>query len=76
MIRAAATAAALGLVLAAVLLTARDERLRANAPKPAASPAQDELARCRQAGEAALSDPACSRTWAASRDHFLGRAGS
>ncbi len=45
----------------------------APALQPLADPLRQSLRRCRQLGEAAVSDPACLSTWAESRDRFLGR---
>ncbi len=44
-------------------------------PALAATPSADPaLARCRAAGQAALDDPACRRTWDGARARFFGYA--
>ncbi len=46
-----------------------------NTPARAATTSADPaLARCRAAGEAALDDPACRRTWDGTRARFFGHA--
>ena len=46
---------------------------RIRAVEPAHDPLRERQRRCQQLGEAAASDTACLRVWAASRDRFLGR---
>ena len=57
-------------------MTRKDEPLRpASAPAlaPSADPLRTAQRRCQQMGEAAARDPECLRTWAETRDRFLGR---
>jgi conjugative transfer region protein TrbK len=73
MAKAAIWTLAITLVLLAGVLAAR---VAPAAPpsSPAAPPHDPELARCRQAGEAASRDLACQRAWARARARFFGRA--
>jgi conjugative transfer region protein TrbK len=41
--------------------------------QPERDPLRESQRRCQQLGEAAASDAACLRTWAKTRDRFLGR---
>ena len=66
---------ALVIILGAAVLAGR----ATPAPRPiaaATSPRDPDLARCRAAGQAALQDPDCRRTWDVARARFFGRAGS
>ena len=57
-------------------MTRKDEPVRpASAPAlaPSADPLRAAQRRCQQMGEAAANDPECLRTWAETRDRFLGR---
>jgi conjugative transfer region protein TrbK len=45
----------------------------ARAIEPERDPLRESLRRCQQLGESAADDPACLRTWAKTRDSFLGR---
>ena len=59
-----------------IQMTRKDEPMRpASAPALAASadPLRAAQRRCQQMGEAAANDPECLRTWAETRDRFLGR---
>ncbi len=40
---------------------------------PSVDPQRAEQRRCQRMGEAAANDPECLRTWAETRDRFLGR---
>lgn len=42
--------------------------------QPSVDPLRENLRRCQQMGEAAVSDAGCLATWAQSRDRFLGRS--
>jgi conjugative transfer region protein TrbK len=67
----AAVIIAIGAVGAAVLASPR-ERAPVLTPRPAASAASAELARCRSLGEAGGADAACHAAWAESRRRFFG----
>ena len=57
-------------------MTRKDEPVRpgsAPALAPSADPLRAAQRRCQQMGEAAASNPECLRTWAETRDRFLGR---
>ena len=57
-------------------LTRKDEPVRpvsTPALAPSADPLRAEQRRCQQMGEAAANEPECLRTWAETRDRFLGR---
>ena len=57
-------------------MTREDEPVRpgsAPALAPSADPLRAVQRRCQQMGEAAANDPECLRTWAETRDRFLGR---
>lgn len=41
--------------------------------QPERDPLRESQRRCRQLGERAADDPECLRTWAKTRDRFLGR---
>ncbi len=45
----------------------------ARALQPERDPLRESLLRCQQLGESAAADPGCLRTWAKTRDRFLGR---
>ncbi|MCP3055731.1 putative entry exclusion protein TrbK-alt [Aurantimonas marianensis] len=59
-----------------IQMTRKDEPVRPGSA-PALAPSVDPLRaaqrRCQQMGEAAANDPECLRTWAETRDRFLGR---
>lgn len=59
-----------------IQMTRKDEPVRpgsAPALAPSADPLRAAQRRCQQMGEAAARDPECLRTWAETRDRFLGR---
>jgi conjugative transfer region protein TrbK len=45
----------------------------ARALEPQRDPLRESLRRCQQLGESAADDAECLRTWAKTRDRFLGR---
>ncbi|RRN63474.1 putative entry exclusion protein TrbK-alt [Caulobacter sp. 602-1] len=64
---------ALIMLFGAAILAGRDAPKATPAPA-AASSADPDLARCRAAGQAALGDPACRRSWDGARARFFGHA--
>lgn len=68
---------AIAVTAAAIEITRKDEPAPVN-PAPVVQPQADPLRaafrRCRQLGEAAVSDPDCLSAWSKSRDRFLGRS--
>jgi conjugative transfer region protein TrbK len=65
--------AALIIFFGAAILVGRDAP-KTTPAQPATSSADPALARCRAAGQAALDDPACRRTWDGARARFFGHA--
>ncbi|MBO1040001.1 putative entry exclusion protein TrbK-alt [Brucella pituitosa] len=64
-------------ITATVIGMIREDEPAQNRPvpslQPSADPLRQNLRRCQQLGEAAVSDPFCLATWAENRDRFLGR---
>lgn len=67
---------AVAITATAIEMTRKEEELPAQASRPSedmpADPLRDAQRRCQLLGEAAARDAECLRTWAETRDRFLG----
>jgi conjugative transfer region protein TrbK len=67
---------AIAITATAIEMTRKEEAPRTEPVRltePVRDPLREAQRRCQQLGEAAARDAACLRTWAETRDRFLGR---